>query len=105
MLSDSLEERLEALAYWRQRRARLPWYRRSARREAERMVAAWEPRVRSALVLDPRAPLPVRLNAAGLVLRTHAGRAVQRVRRAALMTVAAVSAAFLASVALIHLIA
>lgn len=105
MLSDSLEDRLEALAYWRERRARLPWYRRAARREAERMVSAWEPRVRSALVFDPRAPLPVRLNAAGLVLRTHAGRAMQRVRRAALVTAAGAGLAAVAFAELIHLIA
>jgi hypothetical protein len=44
----SLEDAEEALAFWRGRRRALPIYRRSARREADLMIAAWTVRVREA---------------------------------------------------------
>ena len=45
-----LQDGIEALNYWRTRRARLPWHRRRERAEADAMVARWEERVRWALV-------------------------------------------------------
>jgi ribosomal protein L39E len=70
---------VESLAYWRTRLGRLPRYRRRARREAARMILAWERRVLAALVAERGAPLWVRVRAARLVaagpLRRWARRA------------------------------
>jgi hypothetical protein len=41
----SVAEAREALAYWRGRLVRLPWYRRGARAEAREMVARWRRRL------------------------------------------------------------
>jgi hypothetical protein len=43
-----LEEARSSLAYWRRRRAALPLYRRSARREADEMISRWQERVAAA---------------------------------------------------------
>ena len=40
----SVAEAREALAFWRGRLKRLPWYRRGARAEARTMVARWQRR-------------------------------------------------------------
>ena len=42
-----LEEGVQSLGYWWGRSRRLPWYRLKARREAARMTARWEQRVRA----------------------------------------------------------
>jgi hypothetical protein len=41
----SVAEAREALAFWRRRLRRLPWYHRSARAEAREMVARWQRRL------------------------------------------------------------
>jgi hypothetical protein len=41
----SVAEAREALAYWRGRMKRLPWYRRAARAEAREMTARWQRRM------------------------------------------------------------
>jgi hypothetical protein len=41
----SVAEAREALAFWRARLRRLPWYRRAARAEARAMVSRWQRRV------------------------------------------------------------
>jgi hypothetical protein len=41
----SVAEAREALAFWRTRLRRLPWYRRAARAEAREMVGRWRRRV------------------------------------------------------------
>ena len=41
----SVAEAREALAFWRRRLKRLPWYRRAARAEARGMVARWQRRI------------------------------------------------------------
>ena len=41
----SVAEAREALAFWRARLKRLPWYRRAARAEAREMVARWQGRM------------------------------------------------------------
>jgi hypothetical protein len=46
-----LEDARSSLAYWQERRSRLPVYQRRARREAREMEARWESRVRAAEVL------------------------------------------------------
>jgi hypothetical protein len=58
---------VESLAYWRERRRRLPWYRARARREASREILAWEPRVLAALLAERGAPLGARFQAVRLV--------------------------------------
>jgi hypothetical protein len=58
---------VEALAYWRARLGRLPWYRRRARREASHMILVWERRVLAALLAERGAPLWARVRAARLV--------------------------------------
>jgi hypothetical protein len=58
---------VEALAYWRTRLGRLPWYRRRARREASRMILVWERRVLAAVLAERGAPLWTRVRAARLV--------------------------------------
>jgi hypothetical protein len=68
----NLDDGIEALAYWRGRRERLPWHRRRDRAEADVMIARWERRVRLALLDDRDAPLTSRLEGGVLVLRTHA---------------------------------
>src|SRR4051794_28754214 len=62
-----LRDGTEALAYWRDRRQRLPWYRVTARREAARMTVVWERRVRAALLRQRGLPAVARLQAARLV--------------------------------------
>jgi hypothetical protein len=66
----SLADSVESLSYWRSRRARLPWYRRAARREAARMTVRWERRVRAAVVRQRDAPPAARIAAARLVAYT-----------------------------------
>ena len=73
-----IRDGIESLAYWRGRRTRLPWYRRGARREASRMVAVWEQRVRAALVRQRRVPLPTRMEAARLIATGHLQRWLRR---------------------------
>ena len=41
----SVAEAREALAFWRGRLRRLPWYRRAARAEAREMAARWQRRL------------------------------------------------------------
>lgn len=41
----SVAEAREALAYWRGRLRRLPWYRRAARAEAREMATRWQRRI------------------------------------------------------------
>jgi len=74
-----LREGTEALAYWRGRRQRLPWYRVMARREATRMAVVWERRVRAALVRQRGLPTEVRIHAARLIAGIWLGRSLRRV--------------------------
>jgi hypothetical protein len=62
-----LSDGLDSLAYWRDRRERLPWYRRRAKREAARMVFVWERRVRAAMLRQRGVPLASRFLAARLL--------------------------------------
>jgi hypothetical protein len=52
----SVAEAREALAFWRRRLRRLPWYRRSARAEAREMAARWQRRVLQAQLERWRLP-------------------------------------------------
>ena len=62
-----LSDGVESLAYWRGRRARLPWYRARARREASRMILVWERRLLAAVLAQRGTPLWARARAARLV--------------------------------------
>jgi hypothetical protein len=62
-----LGDGVESLAYWRGRRARLPWYRARARREASRMILVWERRLLAAVLAQRGTPLWARVRAARLV--------------------------------------
>jgi hypothetical protein len=44
MLAPNLDDALYALAFWLRRHSQLPFYRRAARREAERSIAFWRDR-------------------------------------------------------------
>jgi hypothetical protein len=83
--SSGLSDGLDSLAYWRDRRERLPWYRHRAKREAARMVVVWERRVRAAMLRQRGAPLASRFLAARLL----AGRPLRRSARRAGFAVAA----------------
>jgi hypothetical protein len=48
MASAEIREAREAHAYWSDRAASLPWYRRAARREARELAARWRVRLVSA---------------------------------------------------------
>lgn len=82
-LACDLEDGIEALEYWRARRERLGWHKRAARREADRMVEAWERRLRHAVLLDPAVPFGQRARAGLLVVRTRGAIAGRRWRRRA----------------------
>jgi hypothetical protein len=69
-----LSEGIESLAYWRERRLRLSWYRIRARREAARMILRWEHRVRKATLSQPSVPITLRISGGLLVARTRLGR-------------------------------
>ena len=89
-----LRDGVDSLAYWRQRRARLAWYRRRARREAARMAVVWERHVRAALVHQRGVPLWERLQGAGLV----ASGPLRRWARRSLLAIGAAMFALLALV-------
>jgi len=44
MLAPNLDDALYALGFWLRRHSQLPFYRRAARREAERSIAFWRER-------------------------------------------------------------
>jgi hypothetical protein len=66
-----LRDGVQSLAYWRERRKRLSWYRFRARREAAWMTLRWERRVRAALVSQRQVPIALRASAGVLVVRTR----------------------------------
>lgn len=88
MLDTPLHDATESLVYWRERRARLPWYRRSARREAARMALTWERRVRGALLAASPEPFVARADAARVVARSWLARWARRAGIAALVLTA-----------------
>jgi hypothetical protein len=60
LLAPDVEESLDALGYWLSRHDRLPFYRRTARAEARRMIAYWQGRAVSDAT---RSPLDAVMNA------------------------------------------
>jgi len=96
---------IEALDYWRRRRTRLAWHRRAARREAERMLEAWEGRLRVAVLRGPGLSLSERLEGGLMVVRVRAAMSATRWRRrasrAALAGAAAAGAGFGLATALV----
>lgn len=98
MLTPNLDEALEALGYWIERRARMPFHRRAARREAERMIRFWQARTITGARRAPVALILSRGTAADvarLAVAYHARRILAR-----MTTVAVGLAALLAVVTL-----
>jgi hypothetical protein len=98
MLAPNLDEALEALGYWIERRTRLPFHRRAARREAERMIRFWQARTIASARRSPLALILSRRTAAGvtrLAVEYHARRILARAT-----TVALGFAAFVAAITL-----
>ncbi len=95
MLAPDLEEALEALGYWLRRRTQLPFHRRAARRETERMIRYWQAR---AIADAPRAPIALLLcgrdvvRVARLVAGYHTRRVLGRVTMLTVVVLAAVTA-------------
>lgn len=95
LLSPNLDEALDALGYWLQRRTQLPFYRRAARRETERMITFWQARAIADL---PRSPIALLISRREVVRVTrlaaayHARRFLSRLTALALVAVAAVAA-------------
>ncbi|MBV9534635.1 MAG: hypothetical protein JO321_04385 [Solirubrobacterales bacterium] len=69
-----LRDGMHSLAYWRDRRQRLSWYRVGARREARRMIIRWERRVRDAMFVQRGVPITVRASAGLLLTRSRMRR-------------------------------
>ena len=80
-------EAMEALGYWITRRRGLPFYRRSARRECERMIAFWQGRTLRDVTRSPLAAVASGqvVAVAGLAAGYHAQRLVSRLARFALV--------------------
>jgi hypothetical protein len=70
MLAPNLDDALYALGFWLRRHSQLPFYRRAARREAERSIAFWRERAIADASRSPAALL-------------WSGRTVARVMRLA----------------------
>ena len=108
----SVAEAREALAFWRGRLKRLPWYRRAARAEARAMVARWQRRMVQAELerwqLRPLArPLLALVDWWGPTRGLAARRAVTHVVRAspvARMVALAAAAVTVTAVAMLALI-
>lgn len=95
-----LHDSIESLDYWRRRRARLPWHRVAARREAARMAERWERRVRAAL-RQGDAPRATRVEAVRLVAGCTLARWARRAGAAVLVTAALTGAAAGATLGLV----
>jgi hypothetical protein len=108
----SVAEAREALAFWRTRLRRLPWYRRAARAEARAMVARWQRRVLQAELERWQLPALARPLAAALdwwgpsrrlAARRLAGSVLRASALARMLAVAA-AAVTVAAVAVIALV-
>jgi hypothetical protein len=101
----------EALAFWRGRLKRVPWYRRAARGEARQMVARWQRRMlqaSSSAGSCARSPAPCsRSSTGGPTCGLAARRVTRRVLRAspvARMVALAAAAVTVIAVAMLALI-
>jgi hypothetical protein len=107
----SVAEAREALAFWRTRLRRLPWYRRAARAEARAMVARWQRRMVQAELERWRLPALARPLAAAIdwwgpsrrLAARRLGRSVLRASPLARMLAVAVAAVTAAAVAVFAL--
>jgi hypothetical protein len=105
MTRDDLADGLEALEYWRARRRGLSRLRVGARRECDRMIDAWERRVRAALLRGELPPGGLALQAGLLAVRARAGLVARRWRRRAAVGAAAVGAAAVCAVVVLGALA
>ena len=87
MLEPDPGEAMEALGYWITRHRGLPIYRRTARREAERMIDFWQGRTVRDVTRAPRAALATgQITAvATLAAGYHAQRVLSRLARFGLL--------------------
>jgi hypothetical protein len=107
----SVAEAREALAFWRARLRRLPWYRRAARAEARAMVARWQRRMVQAELERWRLPALARPLAAAIdwwgpsrrLAARRLARSVLRASPLARMLAVAVAAVTAAAVAVFAL--
>jgi hypothetical protein len=107
----SVAEAREALAFWRRRLKRLPWYRRGARAEAREMAARWQRRMvhaqlerwRMPGLAEPLVGVLERAPTSGAAARYLAKRIVRvaPVARVVVAAAVAVSATALAVLALV----
>lgn len=105
MTRDDLADGLEALEYWRERRRALSRLRVGARRECDRMIDAWERRMRAALLRGEVPPGGLALQAGLLVVRARVGLVARRWRRRAAVAVAAVGVAAVGAVVVLDALA
>jgi hypothetical protein len=95
MLAPSLDDALHALGFWLHRRTRLPFYRRAARREAERSIAYWQARAISDASRSPAALFmsgATVIRVMRLTVMYHMRRILARMTTLLLMTIAVVGA-------------
>jgi hypothetical protein len=109
----SVAEAREALAFWRGRAKRLPWYRRAARAEAREMAARWQRRMLRAQLerwrlpglAEPLLALLERAPTTGAAARYAAKRVVRVAPVARVMAAAAVAITVTAIAVLVLVVA
>jgi hypothetical protein len=107
----SVAEAREALAFWRSRLRRLPWYRRGARAEARTMIVRWRRRLwhaqlerwRLVAIAGPALALAEWLGPTRAVTVRRATGRVLRISAVARMVALAAAAATVAAVAVLAL--
>jgi hypothetical protein len=107
----SVAEAREALAFWRGRVKRLPWYRRAARAEAREMAARWQRRMLRAQLerwrlpglAEPLLALLERAPTTGAAAR-YAAKRVVRVTPVARVVAAAALAVTVTAIAVLVLV-
>ena len=91
MLAPNLDDALYALGFWLRRRTQLPFYRRAARREAERSIAFWRERAIADASRSPGALLwsgRTVVRVMRLTFTYHARRFLARMTALVLMAIA-----------------
>lgn len=91
MLAPNLDDALYALGFWLRRRTQLPFYRRAARREAERSIAFWRQRAIADASRSPGALIwsgPTAVRVMRLTVTYHARRFLARMTALVLTAIA-----------------
>jgi hypothetical protein len=93
MLAPNLDDALYALGFWLRRHSRLPFYRRAARREAERSIAFWRERAIADASRSPAALFwsgRTAVRVMRLIITYQARRVLARMTALVLMAIAVV---------------